>query len=310
MPLSKIPAAALGTSAGILTWSALTNSGSASPWVKLCTVNGNQNDRGSILLNGSSSYSAGDDNIAGGATISYTIANDAVANNLNLQVINSSSQFPLVVAAYAVRGATDYIWDVWVQVTPYSRINALAFGNLYTITSTYTDVTTTTKPTGGYDKKVGRAVTSLTPGAVLQVLQAVKTDTAVVSAGVTFSIASVVITPSSASSKFLLMSHVTGYALYDTCLYFKRSGTPIGQGDAAGSRGRGFSEMNGSPRSNEAGSSAGFYLDSPNTASQITYEVVLYNQSATAYINRSAVDDNNLWDSRNTSTLTVMEIAG
>lgn len=147
-------------------------------------------------------------------------------------------------------------------------------------------------------------------GGVLQVVQTVKTDTAVVSGGVTYTIASVTITPASTSSRILLMSHVTGYQPYDTALYFTRNGTKIGAGDTAGSRTTGFAEMGAAQRTNESGTSSGFFLDAPATTSAITYAVVLFNASATAYINRSQNDDNASFDSRTTSTITVLEIAG
>ena len=295
--------------AGTISWVAVNNTASASAWVKLCTINGNANDRGTIFLSGVLGYSAGNDDTAGGATLHYTLGNDAVANNLNLNVINTSNIGTTVTAAYAVRGATDFIWDIWVQVGVYTRLNAMAFGNIYTITNTYTDVTQTTKPTGGYDKKVGRYVTSLTPGAILQVAQGVKTDTAVVSGGVTYTIASATITPSSSTNKILISAHVNGYSPYDATLYFTRNGTPVGQGDAAGTRARGFSEMNGSPRVNEAGNNAGFYLDSPGTTGAVTYAVLVYNASATSYINRSGSDTDAGYDARTISTITLMEVA-
>ena len=147
-------------------------------------------------------------------------------------------------------------------------------------------------------------------GSVLQVVQAVKSDTAIISGGVTYTIATAVITPSSASSKILLMAHVNGYAPYDTCLYFARNGTGVGLGDAAGARVRGFAEMNGSPRVNEGGNSAGLFLDSPNTAAAITYGLLVYTASTTTYINRSGSDVDAGYETRSISTLTLMEIAG
>lgn len=307
---AAITAAKIATGAtGTISWVAVNNSAGAAVWVKLCTVNGNANDRGTIFLSGVIGYSSQNDDAAGGATLHYTIANDANVNNLNLNVINSGSVGPAVIAAYAVRGASDFIWDIWVQVNVYTRLNAIAFGNIYTITNTYTDVTQSTKPTGGYDKKVGRAVTSLTPGAILQVVQGVKTDTAIISAGVTYTIASASITPSSTTSKILLCTHVNGYSPYDTTLYFTRNGTAVGLGDAASTRSRGLAEMNGSPRSNEAGNSSGFFLDSPGTTSAITYAILVYNASATSYINRSAADADAGYDSRTISTITLMEVA-
>ena len=163
--------------AGTLSWIPCTNSNNTTPWVKLCTISGGANDRVSLLLSGTASFSANDDTIAGGATIHMTLGNDANANNLNLNVINSSAANVLVTGCYVVKGATDFIWDVWVKTQEYARINAFAYGNIYAISATYVDQLQTTKPTGGYDKRVGRQVTSLTQGAVLQVSQATASGT-------------------------------------------------------------------------------------------------------------------------------------
>ena len=56
----------------------------------------------------------------------------------------------------------------------------------------------------------------------------------------------------------------------------------------------------------------GQFLDSPSTTSQITYQIQGKTQTAnTAYINRTGNDaDNNDWAQRQTSTITVMEVAG
>ena len=145
-------------------------------------------------------------------------------------------------------------------------------------------------------------------GGILQVEQNVKSDTGTYGAGY-HTLCSVIITPKMSNSKFLLMSHVNGYQTYDTSLFWERNGTAIGLGNAAGSRSRGFAEMDGTQRTNEQGNAAGFFIDSPNTTSPITYTLRLYVGSVTAYVNRSLDDADMFYDSRTITTLTVMEVA-
>lgn len=319
MGLSKVPSAGLAPSANILTWLALTNSGSAAPWVKLCTISGSQNDRGSIVLSGSASYSANDDAIAGGATINFTVGNDASVNNLNLQVINSSNQNTLVLAAYVVKGATDFIWDLWIKTQEFARINAFAFGNVYTITATYTDITTTTKPTGGYDKRVGRDVSSLTPGTVLQVIQSVVTYPISFSLGSLADAISVAITPSSASSKILVQWDTTwGRGADDYgAFYLYRNGSKVygATGDASY---QDYQRAAGAIMNRGAGQDqymtqaiSGKYLDSPASTSAQTYTIKAYcSYGSYIYLNRAEFVGDTGYQLRTFSTLTAMEIAG
>jgi len=271
----KIPAAGLAVgAAGVREWTALNLVGGTSTWVKLCTVSGSQNDRLTIQLTGSNGFSAGDDNIAGGSAIYITIGNDASANNLMTNVVNSSSTFPLVTACYAVKGATDFIWDLWIQVQPYSRVLALAYGNLGIITNIYSDTTQSTKPTGGYDKKVGRNVTSLTPGAILQVVSAVNTTELILNSANynTWydSGTQATITPSSTSSKVLVLVQQSHFH------------------DATGAQGTGNKLMrNGVDITGENGFTSSYtgisnrihgytgkvFLDSPASVAALTYKV-------------------------------------
>lgn len=320
MGLSKVPSAGLAPSANILTWLALTNSGSAAPWVKLCTISGNQNDRGSIVLSGSASYSANDDSIAGGATINFTLGNDSSVNNLNLQVTNSSNQNTLVLAAYVVKGATDFIWDLWIKTQEYARINAFAFGNVYTITATYTDITTTTKPTGGYDKKVGRDVSSLTPGTVLQVVSFTTNSSMSTSATSFVDIGlEATITLANATNKVMVDITVHAGGTEDARFSFLkllRNGVSTVEGNKGGSNGTncfGVCAGAGSGRMHATEAYSFNYVDTPGASGAITYKIQV-NPNATAsgrifYLNRP----HDLGDALRgwaVSTITLTEIAG
>lgn len=157
-------------------------------------------------------------------------------------------------------------------------------------------------------------------GKILQVVSTTKTDEFVTTAGgsspVTITGLTATITPSSTSSKILVMPNVSvgtsdnnhiGFTLF-------RDTTAIGIGDASGVR----------PRNSFVGSvyigtatwnmqSASFnFLDSPSSSSSIVYSIkVGGNGSAQIRINKSGRDTNGTnEDGRYASTITLMEIAG
>jgi hypothetical protein len=160
----------------------------------------------------------------------------------------------------------------------------------------------------------------LPAGSVLQVQSAIVTDQIVFNVGssnqtVHYSISgfSVSITPTSSTSRFLLIAQVTtgqytnAYNAYYT---FYRGETKIG----AGSQQNSASDTSGASfRSfdNDAYDTLGMsFLDSPNTSSSITYSVRVRNSGGSsypAYLNRAYVTQP--WHSGCSSTLTVLEIA-
>jgi hypothetical protein len=153
-------------------------------------------------------------------------------------------------------------------------------------------------------------------GSVLQVLSTVKTDTFSSSSTSLTDITglSVTITPSSASSKILVIVNcaVTGA---DAGIGFSivRGSTEIYLGDAAGSRQR-FSMVGfygtSSPTQYAAGSNHACFLDSPTTTSATTYKLQGKTRSGAFYIGRTYYDLDNDNASRMPSSITVMEIAG
>jgi len=162
-----------------------------------------------------------------------------------------------------------------------------------------------------------------TTGSVLQVKQAVKTDTFSTTSG-TFVLVpnlSVSITPASSSSKFLIIGCISLSATYYAwhCGLFQ-DGTEIGLADAASSRPRSlFSGMGDAGTQNTHGLVTHMtreLLVSPNTTNEITFDIRAARRfdnenTPTTYINRSVPDRNtNTYDHRYISTLTVKEIAG
>lgn len=158
-------------------------------------------------------------------------------------------------------------------------------------------------------------------GGVLQVVQAYKTDVQTISSGtptfVDISGLSVTITPTSSSSKFLIMwSVVMGNGTDASHGYVRlnRDGTAIALANAAGNRTTASSGIVNTAVAGQSLVTSNSYLDSPATASAITYKLTASNNnvgSSSTFINRSSRDtDLTGYDGRSTSSLTVMEIAG
>ena len=168
--------------------------------------------------------------------------------------------------------------------------------------------------------------TAVGGGKVLQVKQAVISTTVSSSTGNTWEALSgfnIDITPASSDSKFLLQLHaVGGMAYWQLSFRFKRGSTAVGIGNADGSRPQSSVTMNtydfGSTTPTSGGLQYGIrpmsmlFLDSPSTASAITYGVDWkgYSTSHTIYLNRSYANNNaTSYDDRPISTLTVTELS-
>jgi len=162
--------------------------------------------------------------------------------------------------------------------------------------------------------------TNSSVGKILQVVQTTKTDTASTNSSTFADILTVSITPTAASSKFLLFGDLKiGYSSYQAAIMWKfvrtvsSSDTDLFIGDAAGSRSRctwGTEEPSDSNNAiYETHTTNGNFLDSPNTTSEITYRVKWKAQQQTGYLNRCGDDSNNAAYPRTASSLTVMEVA-
>lgn len=130
---------------------------------------------------------------------------------------------------------------------------------------------------------------------------------------------SVSITPSSTSSKILVFVSLTGTLLYNATHYpmlsaiLKRAGTAIGGGTTAGNR----TSTNATTYTNSAdvqnGANISFnYLDSPSSTSALTYQVTIMNPlstTATIYCNQQGNDQNFVYWTRPSSSITAMEIS-
>ncbi len=151
-------------------------------------------------------------------------------------------------------------------------------------------------------------------GKVLQVLNAVKTDTSSINSTTYADISglSLTITPSATTSKILFTMNVSaGGAADANHIHFNmvRGSTNILVGDTAGSRTSSTNLVNTQGLGQQITATA-TYLDSPNTTSATTYKIQWKNNgSATNYVNRSTRDANvSDHDGRIASQITLMEI--
>lgn len=163
------------------------------------------------------------------------------------------------------------------------------------------------------------------PGSILQVANAIKTDTqsSSIALGGTAAISglSVTLTPTSNSSKFLIMGSVVGgnntTPVYGgLALRLVRNSTAIALGATSGSRTPVTSSQLTVVSDQVNHSNLTFnVLDSPATSSAVTYSVELVNavhvnSTITFYVNRNDFDPDGARNARAVSTLTVMEVAG
>jgi hypothetical protein len=158
----------------------------------------------------------------------------------------------------------------------------------------------------------GTVVTNATPGTVLQVGSTTKTDTFSTTSTSFADITgfSVTLTPTSSSSKFLVqvVANVANSGADAVMIQLVRGSTAICIGDAAGSRIR--ASASNMFTSSSMSSTCVNFLDSPATASAVTYKLQMRINSGTGYLNRSGADTDNAAHPRTASTITVMEIAG
>tara|TARA_B100000123_G_scaffold91224_1_gene66277 strand:- start:897 stop:1463 length:567 start_codon:yes stop_codon:yes gene_type:complete len=172
--------------------------------------------------------------------------------------------------------------------------------------------------TGGISDTKALATASLPAGSILQVKQAVKTDTfssTTTGSDVDLTGLSVSITPSSTSSKILISYDINismSNAGYSGNIHLVRGSTKIYQGDAEGSRTR--SSQFVITRNDTIGHLVeemvhGLFLDSPSTTSATTYKMVFNAINSNFTVNKTMYDSNASGVARYPSSITVMEVA-
>jgi hypothetical protein len=161
---------------------------------------------------------------------------------------------------------------------------------------------------------------TITAGKILQVLQAVKTDTQNTNSTsrVDISGLSIAITPASSSNKILVMFDVAVGTAESTgslgAVYLMRGSSDIYIGDAGSNRARASAQIdnNSGDMSFSIVRNAGIFLDSPSSTDAQTYKLQFetHNGANSVFINQSGDDTDASYIQRVPSSITVMEVAG
>jgi len=187
--------------------------------------------------------------------------------------------------------------------------------NLPAVNGTVVSTGDTGSVTSGMLANGSVTAAAVAAGAVVQVLQSVKTDTFSTNSASYVDVTglSVSITPSSASNRILVTFHIHGaYTNIGMCQLVRNS-TAIALGDAAGSRQQGtVGALHNSGDPNAMWVFSMTFLDSPATTSATTYKLQVRGESATnpIVVNRSVSDANTPTGLRGISSITVMEVKG
>jgi hypothetical protein len=151
-------------------------------------------------------------------------------------------------------------------------------------------------------------------GSVIQVVQAFKQDTFSVGNSTWTNITglNVSITPSSTSSRILLLSNIFAHGSGNSFLRMTRNGTVIGVGTQVGSREGVTAGDLYNPNDNRNQTFSMMYVDSPSSTSSVSYWAQTRAEQASGYItyvNRQTTDTNSFNRPRYASMLIAMEIA-
>lgn len=168
--------------------------------------------------------------------------------------------------------------------------------------------------TSSLDYKVAQ-LEAISHGKILQVVSTLKTDTYTTTSSTFTTVTGLTatITPSSTSSKILIMAQVN-MSLTTYSVYARLSGgnTSTYLGDAASNRVQSVVSMeadNDNPFWRTQFSMPLMYLDSPATTSSVTYGVDVRIGTGAVYVNRSQDDSDTVNYGRTASTITVMEVS-
>ena len=152
-----------------------------------------------------------------------------------------------------------------------------------------------------------------TAGGILQVVQTVKTDNFSTSSTTFVDVTglSVAITPSSTSSKVLIMINMNSSTSggNNGMIKLVRGSTDIAVGDASGSRLQATAQTRMDNDSNSCATLTTCFLDSPNTTSATTYKVQYEVQGGTGTINITQGGADNAGFGNIISTITAMEVS-
>jgi hypothetical protein len=193
--------------------------------------------------------------------------------------------------------------------------NALAnttgtFAGDLTVAGNFTSTGTLASSSRGITKA------SLPTGSILQVAQVVKTDAFTTSSTSPVDITgmSVTITPTSSTSKILVIVDLKWSSYAHSDIYLLRNGTKIYYGDLYGNQTQALLHSYASGGSDDYGLAYGHatYLDSPATTSAVTYKLqgaVPWSASYVIAVGYMRPNENNAYNARVASSMTVFEVA-
>ena len=227
-----------------------------------------------------------------------------------------ASNFPTSLDAFTNPSSTDAMDSVSVpHATQHSDLNDAVEALEAKVGADSSAVTTS------LDYKVAQLEAAAT-GKILQVVSTTKTDTfstSVSSNSYSGNITGLeaTITPTSATSTIFIMVtlHATHHSYGQANYRIVRDSTPIGVGDAAGSRAQltsGLQPADATANTNTpVMNMSAHHMDSPATTSAITYGVQLYsvNPTGTMYVNRTQQDSDSASRGRYVSSITVWEVS-
>lgn len=153
-------------------------------------------------------------------------------------------------------------------------------------------------------------------GAILQVVQTVKTDSFSTNTGssyVDITGMSLTITPSSSSNKILIIPSLNfiGAQSHRHGFRIRRDSTTINRADTAGSRRAVTSGQGNPPTTVHNNHYCTPFLDSPSTTSAVTYKLQVIGEGSNTniYVNRTENDGNSQDKFRFASSMLAMEVA-
>ena len=158
------------------------------------------------------------------------------------------------------------------------------------------------------------------PGHIVQVQSQTLTSTLAISpvgatglptTSNTYSILTCAITPKFSTSKILIFANIRDAATNSTPAgIIFRGSTAVGIGDGSGNRRRITTGTGYEADTNQIGGIGDLtFLDSPNTTSQIIYDIRMSSDGGSFVVNRSVNDADSTTGARSISTITLMEIA-
>lgn len=221
-------------------------------------------------------------------------------------ILVSNSIIPTANGTFDLGNTTSYWGTVYANSI---QANSLSYGNTITTNTLNANVVNVTNR--------GITKNSMPTGSILQVVQTVKTDTFTTSSTTPIDITgmSATITPTSATSKIMVTVNLKWTINGHGDIYLIRNGSKIYFGDLYGNQTQSTLHAYGSSSyGSDYDLAAGGveYLDSPATTSAVTYKLqgaVPYSSGYIIAINYSRPNENNSYNSRLASTITLYEIA-